>query len=288
MDNPLVSVVIPCYNADKFIGDTIRSVIGQDFQDWELIVVNDGSCDNSEKIIQTFNDERIRYFYKENSGVADTRNFGISIAKAPLIAFLDADDLFQPENLSLKVAFLLENVAFGFVHSQEIKFDATQELETTVGQGGDVLDQLLAMQAVIHSPSSVIVRKNLLVSINCFDIKLSTSADWDLWVRLSNITKLGFIEKPLVKYRLHSNQMHSNIPLMEKDMLYALKKFKENNLFKMNNQKKYCFAKLYLILAACYRKDHVDYKKFFKYLIYSFFTNPLPIFERLFNMFKKT
>jgi len=96
---PKISVVIPVYNKDKYIKNTIQSVLNQSFKDFELLVVNDGSTDNSVKIIQSFNDPRIRFFSQNNQGVAVARNFGVDKANAKLIAFLDGDDIWLSNHL---------------------------------------------------------------------------------------------------------------------------------------------------------------------------------------------
>ena len=101
MSNPLVSVIIPVYNAENFIEQTIQSVLNQTIQDFEIIVLNDGSKDNSGAVIQALQkkDNRIIYISKSNSGVSDTRNMGVENAKGKYLAFLDADDIWKQDNL---------------------------------------------------------------------------------------------------------------------------------------------------------------------------------------------
>ncbi|HAT66053.1 MAG TPA: glycosyltransferase family 2 protein, partial [Flavobacteriaceae bacterium] len=96
----MISVIIPLYNKERFIGETIQSVLNQSFADFELILINDGSTDKSEAVVKTFNDPRIRYKSIANSGVSVARNTGIELAKFPWIAFLDADDWWAPSFLS--------------------------------------------------------------------------------------------------------------------------------------------------------------------------------------------
>ncbi len=106
MSNPLVSVIIPVYNAENFIEQTIQSVLNQTIQDFEIIVSNDGSKDNSGAVIQALQkkDNRIIYISKSNSGVSDTRNMGVENAKGKYLAFLDADDIWKQDNLEKRLA----------------------------------------------------------------------------------------------------------------------------------------------------------------------------------------
>ena len=107
---PLISVVIPAYNAEQFLDETLESVLSQTYENWECIIVNDGSTDNTESVAKKWceKDTRFRYFYKENSGASDTRNLGIKKARGEYIAFLDADDLYMPNFLEICLENLVE------------------------------------------------------------------------------------------------------------------------------------------------------------------------------------
>ena len=107
---PLISVVIPAYNAEQFLDETLESVLSQTYENWECIIVNDGSTDNTESVAKKWceKDARFRYFYKENSGASDTRNLGIKKARGEYIAFLDADDLYMPNFLEICLENLVE------------------------------------------------------------------------------------------------------------------------------------------------------------------------------------
>jgi len=115
-NKPMVSIIIPAYNAGRFISETIESVLLQSFTNWELIIVNDGSKDNTGEIISKYAaaDKRISIITKENSGVSDTRNKGIEKSKGEMLAFLDADDIWEANFLE-KIFFLTESIDFGFI-----------------------------------------------------------------------------------------------------------------------------------------------------------------------------
>ncbi|RPD46895.1 glycosyltransferase [Hymenobacter sediminis] len=283
----LVSVVIPCYNAEKYIAATLQSVLQQTYPAVEVLVVDDGSKDASAKIVADIarTQPQVRLHSKPNSGVADSRNVGISLAQGEYIAFLDADDLFEPENLARKVAYLEQHPHIGLVHSAEERFqsETNQTVEVIQGKGGQVLPLLLEMSTtVIHSPSSVVVRRSVLDEAGHFDTKLSTSADWEIWVRLARCTEFGYLTETLVRYRIHGQQMHNNIPLMERDMLYAFTKLhQEGSYFSSEAYYRQCLANLYLILAACYRGDMHDNARFLRFLAKSVSTDVRPLWRRL-------
>ncbi|MCP4521828.1 MAG: glycosyltransferase [Cytophagales bacterium] len=286
IENGLVSVIIPCYNAEKFIKETIQSVLNQSYSQFELIIVNDGSKDNSEKEILTFDDPRIQYISKENGGVSKARNIGIEKAKGEFLAFLDADDIFEKDNLKKKIEFLKTNKDIGLVHSLEQKFDheTRKNLVVTEGKEGNVLNLLLEMSCtVIHSPASILMRNSLLQKIGGFDENLSTSADWEFWVRVASKTEIGLIKEPLIKYRIHPDQMHLNVERMESDMHYAFNKSKNSNVFMDEKHYKYCYSKLCLILSASYIGDSKQYFKGLKFLIKSLTTNPVHLKKRFFK-----
>ncbi|HOC40486.1 MAG TPA: glycosyltransferase family A protein, partial [Bacteroidales bacterium] len=122
-ENILVSIIIPVYNGEKYISDTIQSVIDQTYKNWELIIVDDGSTDNTAEIVKQFNDSRISYIKKNNTGVSDTRNVGAMISKGEILSFLDADDIWLPENLEKKVEKLINEPQCVLVYSSMFLWD---------------------------------------------------------------------------------------------------------------------------------------------------------------------
>ncbi len=280
----LVSVIIPCYNAEYFISETITSVLTQSYTNIELIIINDGSTDNSEKEILAFDDNRVHYFKIKNQGVSKARNIGVSYAKGEFLAFLDADDLFDLNNLEQKTDYLNTYKEIGLVHSLEQIFDhiTKKNIKITEGKKGNVLNDLLEMNStVIHSPASILMRHSLFADIGGFDENLSTSADWEFWVRVAKNTKIGLINVPLIKYRVHPQQMHLNVPKMDKDMNYAFDKHQKLNTFKNKKHYQYCYSKLCLILSASYIGDNKNYGIGLKYLIKSILTHSRPLIQRL-------
>ncbi|NJL11823.1 MAG: glycosyltransferase [Microscillaceae bacterium] len=288
--HPLVSVIVPSYNAAHFLTQTLASVAAQSYPHWEVLVIDDGSTDETPALLSALAMPALRYHRQANQGVAAARNQGLALARGELIAFLDADDLFTPDNLQQKVEFLQAHPTIGLVHAAEEVFDSQTEqtLRLATGQGGKVQKALLEMREnVIHSPSSVLVRAHLLEQVGGFDTRLSTSADWEMWVRLAGVTDFGYLPQALVRYRVHSGQMHRNIRKMEQDMRYAFAKSHRAGFFESEKHYRYCRANLYLTLSACYWGDQRDYIRFARFFLRSLVTHLRPFWQRVHQRISK-
>jgi len=230
-DSPtLVSIIIPVYNAEKYILETIKSVLSQDYKPIEIIVIDDGSTDNTAKIIKSLNTE-IRYVFQENQGVSAARNHGFKLSEGQYLCFLDADDWYYPQNIKEKVNYFLHNPSCGLIHSWVEITDRNLNIKKTVmGKEGENITQevLNFIPTAIPSPSNVMLKRSVINEIGGFDLNLSTSADFDMWLRITHKFKVGMLNKPLVKYRLHEDGMFTNLALQLKDMNYILKKYKNS------------------------------------------------------------
>jgi len=213
-NNPTVSVIIPAYNAAPWIAETIDSVLNQTFQDFEIIVVDDGSTDGTTEIVKKYKSQ-VQYLYKKNGGVGSARNAGIRAARGRYIACVDADDLWLPEKLEVQTQLLQKEPSLAWVYSDGLIFEnnSNQNLhlfsQSASMISGDVLRPLL-LQDFIPCPTPV-VRRDIFENVGFFeeDISLQSVADWDMWLRISAKYPVGFIDKPLVKYRRHSTSMTS-------------------------------------------------------------------------------
>lgn len=287
--SPLVSIIIPCYNAERFIGETIQSVINQTYTNWELIVINDGATDSSESIIQPFlNDFRIHYFKKKNEGVSVARNTGIEKAKGEYIAFLDADDIWYPNNLKIKIEFLVNNPNFSWVYSDlgAINENGERLPNPAHGKDGNILEDILLWTSeVIPGPcSNIILKRECIESGLRFDSFLSTAADQDFTLYLSKDFKGKYLNEVLWDYRIISTSMSRNIKVMEKDHVYVFSKANKNELFKSNTFKLQCFANLYLILAGSWWVDGKNKLRGIYFISKAILTYP-PIFLKLIKKF---
>lgn len=254
---PLVSIIVPCYNAEKYIGQAIESTLNQTLVDFEVIIINDGSTDGSEEVIKRYCslDPRITYYNQANSGVSRARNAGIEKAQGDYIAFLDADDAWEPENLEIKIKALAENPdinwAFSDMYLADEALNKTEIVEG--GEDGDLLNSLLSRKGeAIHAPSNIVVRSACLRQHAIgFDTNLSTSADWDFCIQLASKGLRGKrIPLPLWSYRVLPGSMSRNLQVIENDNLYVHKKASELKLFHSFWFKQNCFSNNYLILAG--------------------------------------
>jgi len=254
--SPLVSIIIPVYNAGNYIAETINSVHNQSYTNWELILINDGSKDNSAIVIQEFlQDPRITYYYQDNAGVSTARNIGIKKCRGKYIAFLDADDLWLRENLEMKVSFLESDGSYGWVYSDMLEYRQATGTTTAapIGRDDSILENILLWEGeVVPGPCS-----NLLIRQSCvqehailFDNNLSTAADQDFCLQLARYYRGKRISVPLFKYRVISTSMSRNIAAMEKDHLHVYKKAIKQGLFRSLIFRQRCLANLYFILSA--------------------------------------
>lgn len=284
--NPIVSIITPAYNAEKFIAETIQSVIHQTFPDWEMIIVVDGATDRTLSIAETFtSDPRIKVHYKKNSGVADTRNHGIALSQGTYITFLDSDDCWFPNNLQDKIEALKNHPEADWVFSQMELMDENAGFIalSEKGRSDNILNNILMWEGeVIPAPCS-----NILLHRKCFemglkfDASLSTAADQDFTIQLANQSKGIMLDSVHLRYRVVSNSMSRNIPLMERDHIAVYKKAAKLKLFKSFCFKKRCFAQLYLILAGSWWHNGGSRKRGILFLFKSLFTHPLPLLRRL-------
>ncbi len=264
---PRVSVIVPCYNAEEYIAETIRSVLEQSVEELELIVLNDGSEDGSEVVIQGFDDPRLVYVAKSNSGVADTRNQGVDRARASVIAFLDADDLYERSNLEKKIDFLDGHPDIGLVHCDLEHFDDSGPLKTERRAEcvGDALHAILEFRTVVNGVCCAVMHKRLFQEAGGFDTRLSTAADRDLWIRLAAQTRIGYIAEPLARYRRHPGQMHMNIDAMESDLSIIYGKAREAGYFRDEAHYHLCSAQAEHVLAGSYLHHTRQYGKVIKH-----------------------
>lgn len=214
---PTISVVIPAYNAEHTILETIASVQQQTFSDFELIVINDGSTDRTLELLQNVEDERLKIFSYENGGLSVARNRGITHATGEFIAFLDADDLWTPDKLELQLTALQQHSEAGIAYSWTNYVDEQGKLLDTgvhLFFEGDVQAELL-VNNFIASGSNPLIRRRAIESVGEFDPTCAGCADWDYWLRLSAKWSFVVVPKHQILYRQSSSSMSSKVKLME-------------------------------------------------------------------------
>ncbi len=212
----LVSVIIPAFNSGKFIRETIESVLNQTYNNFEIIVVDDGSTDDTISILKNLelNDKRLTYYQIEHSGrPAVPRNFGIKKSNGELIAFLDADDIWVKNKLEKQLTEFKKHPDYIFIYSMSVTFgdvnlfSKNYEVLPLLHKAVKNKTDLLKIGNTITC-SSVLVKKEALLKVSGFDEdeNLKAVEDYDLWIRLSEFGTFGFIPKILTYYRVHKSQ----------------------------------------------------------------------------------
>lgn len=251
-----VSVIIPTYNSAHFIVEAVDSVLAQTFTDFEVLVIDDGSKDNTKELLAEKYGDSIQYFYKDNGGVSKARNFGIEKAKGKYVAFLDSDDAWITEKLEKQISALEKNLENKACYSSFYLCD--ENLNPTginpSERKADVLTDLLLIGNVVATPSTVIAEKELFQQVGGFDYELSQCADWEMWIRLATKTEFIYIDEPLLKYRIHGANMSKNAALLEKDTILLMEKgFALPNLpGSVKAKKNEALAKVYMVSAGTY------------------------------------
>lgn len=215
MNQPQVSVIIPSYNCERYLAEAIDSVLAQTYQNLEIIVVDDGSTDDTAKLLQGYG-KRIRAIHQQNQGVALARNHGIQQAQGEWIAFLDADDVFLPHKLAAQITLAAEYPELGMIHSGWHRVDAQGHLLMTVEPWHQVpkltLESWLRWKPVL--PSAMLFRRWWLQQAGGFDPRFPPAEDTDLVLRLSLMgCSAKWLPQVTVNYRQHdSSAMHKGLP----------------------------------------------------------------------------
>ncbi len=226
---PKVSVIIPTYNRAKLLPRAVNSVLNQTFKDFELIIVDDASTDNTEEVVKTFKDSRIKYIkHRINKGGAAARNTGIKASKGEYIAFLDDDDEWLPLKLEKQVFKFNESSSkVGLIYtgfSRYLDGENKEREKHLPRHKGKVLDICLA--GCLTSPPEMLIRKELLKEIGGFDEKLKASQDADILIRLAQECDFDFIPEALTKHYIHGKQISSDLKLKIESYEYLISKYK--------------------------------------------------------------
>ncbi len=255
MKKGLVSVIIPNYNYAHYLREAIDSVLAQTYGEIEIIVVDDGSKDDSRAILESYG-EQIQAIFQSNQGVAAARNKGAAASDGEYIAFLDADDSWLPTKVEKQVAKFAENSNFGLVHVgvDEVDPEGHSLVHRLEGAEGAVSATLLMLgrEGVLGGGSGAMIRRTVFEEIGGFDERLSTSADWDLFYRVSERYAVGFVPELLIKYRVHGSNMHTNVAVFEHDMSLAFEKAFASPSPEIAAIERKAYGGLYQILAGSY------------------------------------
>jgi glycosyltransferase involved in cell wall biosynthesis len=227
---PLVSVIIPAYNAAAFLGETLTSVFSQTYSNYEVIVVNDGSPDTAEleKVLAPFRD-RLIYLEQENKGPSGARNNAIRKARGEFVAFLDSDDTWLPDYLAEQIRFIDGEQAFDMVYSDAWLFgdgplSGRRFMESAPSTGPVTFESLLLYQTSVIT-SCTVVRRQSVIDAGLFDERFIRCEDFDLWIRLAHRGAcIGFQEKILARHRTHDASLAANEIAMVESQIEVLRK----------------------------------------------------------------
>ncbi len=275
MENPLVSVVIPTYNRASILKKTIHSVLQQTYKKLEIIIVDDGSTDNTSQIVKDFNFKQIVYMRKEHAGASSARNEGIRNSKGKYISFLDSDDIWMPEKIEAQLN-VFKNSRFnpgviycgiGYIDDDGKKIRE----EKLPAYKGDIFLYLLGARrnVVLGAGSTVLIKRECFEECGLFDEILPSRQDLDLLIRIAKKFTFDYVPKSLVKIRIHNERISSNMENIIKGRKLLFRKT-------YNDLKKHkrILAKYYYQMGVLYfqNRNEMEGKK---YMIKSIKTFPL-------------
>jgi glycosyltransferase involved in cell wall biosynthesis len=264
MDEALISVVIPTYNYGHFVTGAVESALAQTYPDREVIVVDDGSTDDTRDRLAPF-EGRIRYIHQENRGLSAARNTGIRAARGALIAFLDSDDLWHPEKLAVQARYLAEHPKVALLASDHLDMHTSEigEVDWPPVDGAHAIQAraISFEQLVIGSrfgACGVVARKWCFDEVGFFDETLRSAEDVDMWIRIASRFAVARLEFPLWVYRHHGTSMHRATARMELNTLKMIGKVFDGPepLSRSPRLRRKALAQIIIQLAYGYRDAH--------------------------------
>ncbi|MEB3178365.1 MAG: glycosyltransferase family A protein [Nostocaceae cyanobacterium] len=217
-----VTIIMPAYNAAPYLAESIESVLAQTFQDFELLIIDDGSQDNTAEIARQYceKDYRVKLFSQPNQGVSNTRNKGIKMAKGEYIAFFDADDLWMPEKLAAHIEHFKSSSELGlsFARVEFMTFDGKPTGQFSNSRLKNIQPEYLYYENLVITPSNAVIRSRVFEEVEGFDKNLSGTEDADLFLRVKcQGWNVEGINRVLVRYRTSLAGVSSNLDRMEED-----------------------------------------------------------------------
>jgi glycosyltransferase involved in cell wall biosynthesis len=229
---PRVSVIVPAYNAAVYLPFAIDSVLAQTYANWEIVIVDDGSTDNTRAVVDSYRSklqDKLQYIYQPNRGLPAARNAGLHAARGEFIALLDADDVWLPQRLERGISILDADSGADLVHARVMRINAQG---TITGQlkvepkymSGSIARHIYTRRAHIICPT-VMFRKSCLQTAGWFDESMQATEDRDLWFRIALRHKVAYIDEVLAYYRLSPQAMTTNLDRLLQGQLYFVAKY---------------------------------------------------------------
>jgi len=224
----MVSVIITTYNRRHFLEEALQSVLSQDYPDKEIIVIDDGSTDGSDRVVEG---QPVKYLWKENGGISSARNLGIRCSKGEYLAFLDVDDLWKKEKLSVQMA-AMESGQWGISYTDEIWLKDGRRINQKKRHrkySGRVYEHCLPL--CIISPSSAVIKRGVFEDVGLFDESLPVCEDYDMWLRSSCRHPVLFISRPLIiKRGGHADQLSRTYDVIDAYRIRSLARLLESGM----------------------------------------------------------
>ncbi len=228
MEPVIVSILMPAYNAERFIGPAIESVLSQSFSGWELIIVNDGSGDRTREIVEQYTDARIKVFHQENGGESSARNAALQHVQGELIAFLDADDCYLEDHLELTVSYLQAHSDLDGVYTDGFYINEKGNRLKPLSSRrrgpfeGDIFEEMVRASDVFGAPVCVVLRHAVVCRDKlAFDPEIVIGPDWDFLTRCSQSARFGRIDRCTCLYRVHPTNISIRTNLQKRALSLA-------------------------------------------------------------------
>jgi glycosyltransferase involved in cell wall biosynthesis len=277
-ERKVVSVVIPCYKQGRYLAEAIRSCLDQDYPEKEIIVVNDGSPDNTREVARSFGN-RIVYIEQENRGLSAARNAGIGAAGGNYVALLDSDDVLLPGSLAVRAAFLDDHEDIALVCSDVVLFDDGGDIglkSAFSGKPKKAANLRWETVGFYISANSVMVRRRVFDKAGLFDEGLRGGAeDWLMWVKMSRFFNMAYLDRPLTRYRIHGESATSDSSRINLANRSAVRSIVDTPEFR-EYPRHFRSRLLYYRFATAWRVE--PKRKALAYLLRAFTTSPLEVF----------
>lgn len=247
---PLISIIIPVYNGEKTIRETVLSVINQTFTEIEIVVINDGSTDSTLETISNITDPRLKVISFPNAGLSASRNRGIQLASGEYISFIDADDIWTPDKIESQFNALTQNTAAGVAYSWTDWIDESGQIIYGGGHhtfSGNVYTYLF-LGDFIEGGSNVLIRRSVFDTIGGFNETIQYSEDWEMWLRIARKYEFVAVPKVQILYRISTGSMSSNVLGMEAASLAIIQQAIAQSPQSIEHLKSHCLANRYKYL----------------------------------------
>jgi glycosyltransferase involved in cell wall biosynthesis len=225
---PRLSAIIPTYNYAAYLKDAITSVLKQSIRDLELIVIDDGSTDNTVEVVESIKDQRLLYHFQDHQGVSAARNTGIRLSSGKYLAFLDADDIWLPQKSALQIREFEENPDIGLVYGSYELIDSGGNHLATRDVGinkANCLEKLICGNCIAGSASTSMINRDVFMKSGLFDPHLIAGEDWDMWLRIARYYEILGLKDVISCIRLHDKNSSSQAKMMDQGFQMVLDKF---------------------------------------------------------------